>query len=273
MTLVNKEIDKFEEEMLLSNQYDNYNAIMTIHSGAGGTESCDWVAMLLRMYLKWAEREKFNIKIIDTNPGEEAGIKWVTSIVEGRNAYGLLRGEKGIHRLVRISPFDSNHRRHTSFASVEVLPDIEKVIDIEINEKDLKIETFRAGGAGGQHVNKSSTAVRITHLPTGIVAQCQDERSQFQNKENAMKVLKARLFERMQLEQKEELKKIKGEQKEIAWGSQIRNYIFHPYNLVKDLRTEIETSNTQGVMNGEISEFMWGYLRWEKYGKTKKESI
>ncbi len=258
--------------MLLCEPYDDHNAIITIHSGAGGTESCDWVAMLLRMYVKWAEKEKFKFRVVDTNPGEEAGIKWVTAIVEGKNAYGLLKSEKGIHRLVRISPFDSNHRRHTSFASVEVLPDIEKDIEIEINEKDLKIEVFRAGGAGGQHVNKSSTAIRITHLPTGIIAQCQDERSQFQNKENAMKVLKARLFEKMQREQKEKLKKIQGEQKEIAWGNQIRNYIFHPYNLVKDLRSGIETSNTQAVMNGDITDFMWAYLRWEKHRKIKNLS-
>ncbi len=255
------EIGALEFQRLLSDPLDGRNAIVSINAGAGGTESCDWAEMLLRMYLRWVDRHGYTNRVVDLQPGEEAGIKNATFIVEGAYAYGYLKAECGVHRLVRISPFDANKRRHTSFASVDVIAEVEDAPEIEIKEADLRIDTYRAGGAGGQHVNKTSSAVRITHLSTGIVAQCQNERSQHQNKEVAMKVLKARLYERLLKEREKELKAKYGEKKEIAWGSQIRSYVFHPYTLVKDHRTSVETSNGQAVMDGELDEFIQAYLK------------
>lgn len=249
---------------LFRNEYDELSAIVSIHSGAGGTESCDWVDMLLRMYLMWAQKQKYQTEIIDVTYGEIVGKKSVTFIVKGQYAYGKLKGERGIHRLIRISPFDANKRRHTTFGGVDVIPEIEDKIEVEIKEDDLKIDTFRASGAGGQHVNKTSSAVRITHIPTKIVVSCQSERSQYQNKQNALKILKSKLYQQLMLEQKQKIEDLRGEQKEIAWGSQIRSYIFHPYNLVKDHRTNIETSDVQSVMDGNINEFIWGYLKQQK---------
>ena len=256
------EINSQERSILFSGQYDKYNAIVSIHPGAGGTESQDWAEMLLRMYLRWAEKHYLKTKIVDFMHGDEAGIKSVTFTVTGKNAYGLLKSEKGVHRLVRISPFDANKRRHTSFTSVEVIPEIEDAIEVDINESDLKIDTYRATGAGGQHVNTTDSAVRITHLPTGIVVQCQNERSQHSNRLTAMKILKARLFEYYQRKKEEDLEKISGDKKEIAWGSQIRSYVFQPYQMVKDHRTKLESSNIQQVMDGEIQNFIDAYLRY-----------
>lgn len=257
---LNRNIEELELRSILGGEDDAKNAILTIHPGAGGTESQDWAQMLLRMYLRWIERKGFSYQVMDLQPGEEAGIKSAVVEVKGDYAYGYLKAEAGVHRLVRISPFDANKRRHTSFASVFVYPEIEENQEIEINPKDLRIDTFRASGAGGQHVNKVSTAVRITHIPTGIVVQCQSERSQHMNKENAMKILRARLYQRKKEEEAQKLKEIEKTKKEIAWGSQIRSYVFHPYNLVKDHRTGIETSNIQAVMDGELDEFIKGYL-------------
>lgn len=260
---------EFEEEFenlristLLTGQYDHNNAIVTLHSGAGGTEACDWVSMLYRMYSRWVEKQGFSFELMDYQEGDEAGIKSVTFMVEGENAYGYLKGEKGIHRLVRISPFDSSGRRHTSFASCDVMPEIDEDIEIEINPDDLRIDTYRASGAGGQHVNKTSSAIRITHIPTNIVVQCQNERSQFQNKDMAMKMLKAKLYELKLKEQGEMLEDIRGEVKDIAWGSQIRSYVFHPYNMIKDHRTGAETGNVQPVMDGNLEMFINAYLKW-----------
>ncbi|MEW6324082.1 MAG: peptide chain release factor 2 [Nitrospirota bacterium] len=252
--------DRLRTEALLSGQHDAGPAIVQIHPGAGGTESQDWAQMLLRMYLRWAEQHQFKTQMLDLQPGEEAGIKDATFAVEGPFAYGYLRAEAGIHRLVRISPFDANKRRHTSFASVSVFPDIEDAIDIAINENDLRIDTYRASSAGGQHVNKTSSAIRITHLPTGIVVQSQNERSQHQNKASAMKVLKARLYELEQQKQKDEMQKVVGEKKAINFGSQIRSYVFAPYQLVKDHRTNVESGNVNAVMDGAIDPFIQGYL-------------
>ena len=249
-----------EVQVLLTGQYDRNDAILSLHPGAGGTESQDWAAMLMRMYTRWAERHDFRVEVLDLLDGEEAGIKSATLLIAGSNAYGFLKAERGVHRLVRISPFDASGRRHTSFASVDVMPDIEDVDDVEINPDDLKIDTFRAGGPGGQHVNKSDSAVRITHLPTGIVVQCQKERSQHANRATAMKILKAKLIERMEEERARELAELRGEQREIAWGNQIRSYIFQPYTLVKDHRTGVETGNVNAVMDGEIDEFIHAYL-------------
>lgn len=247
-------------QTLLSDPYDKNNAIITLHPGAGGTESQDWAQMLLRMYTRWAERRGYIVKVLDYLEGDEAGIKSVTLLISGIYAYGYLRSEKGVHRLVRISPFDASGRRHTSFASVDVIPEIDQEIEIEIRSEDLRIDTYRSSGAGGQHVNKTESAVRITHLPTGIVVQCQNERSQIQNRETAMKLLKAKLFEIKQKEQQEKINGIKGEQKDIAWGSQIRSYVFHPYNLVKDHRTGFEMGNINAVMDGEIDGFINAFL-------------
>ena len=255
--------DNFRTATLLSGEYDSSNAILTLHSGAGGTESCDWVAMLLRMYAKWAEKRGWTFEILDILDGEEAGIKSVTFQVSGENAFGYSRSEKGVHRLVRISPFDSSGRRHTSFASCDVMPELDDSVDIDINTEDLRIDTYRAGGAGGQHVNKTESAVRITHLPTGVVVQCQNERSQFQNRDRAMKMLKAKLYVVRREEQLSKLQGIRGEVKDIAWGSQIRSYVFHPYNMVKDHRTNEETGNVQQVMDGGIDAFINAYLVWE----------
>lgn len=254
------EYENIRISTLLTGEYDKNNAIVTLHSGAGGTEACDWVSMLFRMYTRWIEKQGFTYEELDFLAGDEAGIKSVTIQVNGENAYGYLKCEKGIHRLVRISPFDSSGRRHTSFASCDVMPEINEDIEFEINPDELRIDTFRASGAGGQHVNKTSSAIRITHLPTNTVVQCQNERSQLQNKERAMKMLKSKLYEIKMQEQQEKITDIRGEIKDIGWGSQIRSYIFQPYNLVKDHRTGEETGNTQAVMDGDIDKFINTYL-------------
>jgi len=256
-----KDIEKQELVFLFDGKCDLNNAIVTIRPGAGGTESQDWAEMLLRMYLRWAEKNGYLAKIVEISPGEEAGIKNVTFTVSGNYAFGYLKAEKGIHRLVRISPFDANRRRHTSFASVEVIPEIEQDVELDIIESDLRIDTYRATGAGGQHVNTTDSAVRITHLSTNIVVQCQNERSQYNNKMTAMKILRARLFEHYQQEKEKDLKEIRGKKKDIAWGSQIRSYVFHPYQMVKDHRTEEESGNLQAIMDGEINCFIEAYLK------------
>lgn len=268
--------DLFRTSTLLSGQYDGSNAIVSLHSGAGGTESCDWVSMLLRMYSKWSEKRDYEFEILDILDGEDAGVKSVTFQISGENAFGYIRSEKGVHRLVRISPFDASGRRHTSFASCDVMPEINDDTDIDINPEDLKVDTFRAGGAGGQHVNKTESAIRITHLPTGVVVQCQNERSQFQNRDRAMKMLKAKLYTLRQEEQLSKLQGIRGEVKDIAWGSQIRSYVFHPYNMVKDHRTNAETGNVQHVMDGGLDSFINAYLIWDhqqsQEGNSKESS-
>ncbi len=251
---------------LLSGEYDRSNAIVTLHSGAGGTEACDWVSMLLRMYTRWAEKRGYSIETLDFLPGDGAGFRSVTFQVNGENAYGYLKCEKGVHRLVRISPFDSSGRRHTSFASCDVMPELDDTIEFEINADDLRIDTYRSSGAGGQHVNKTSSAIRITHIPTNIVVQCQNERSQHKNKDRAMKMLKSKLYELEQQQQLEKAQDIRGEIKDIAWGSQIRSYVFHPYNLVKDHRTNEEMGNLQAVMDGSIDNFINAYLILSKTG-------
>jgi peptide chain release factor 2 len=265
-TLENLEtrVDDFELECMFSGEHDENNALLTIHAGAGGTEAQDWVDMLLRMYLRWAEEKGFTTDILDYLPGDEAGVKGVTVLVKGHYAYGYLRSEMGIHRLVRISPFDAGGRRHTSFASVFIFPELEDTIDIDINEKDLRIDTYRASGAGGQHVNKTSSAVRITHLPTGIVVQCQNERSQHRNKDMAFKMLRARLYEREKELQAKEQEGLHGEKKEIGWGSQIRSYVLQPYRMVKDHRTNCEIGNVDGVLNGNLEPFIKAYLLWQR---------
>lgn len=247
---------------LLDGEYDKNNAILTLHSGAGGTEACDWVSMLLRMYIRWAEDKEYKVETLDYLAGDEAGIKSVTIKISGENAYGYLKSEKGVHRLVRISPFDASGRRHTSFASCDVIPEMDDDVDIEINPEDLRIDTYRSTGAGGQHVNTTDSAVRITHIPTNIVVQCQNERSQHKNKDMALKMLKAKLYEKKMEEQMEKLQGIRGEVKEIGWGSQIRSYVFHPYNMVKDHRTNEETGNVSAVMDGDIDRFINAYLKW-----------
>ena len=259
--IIKKEKEKLEIETLFSGKYDNNNAIVTIHPGAGGTESQDWAEMLYRMYTRWATQNGFEVKELDYLEGEEAGIKSVTFEIIGENAYGYMKSEKGVHRLVRISPFDSGGRRHTSFASVEVLPEITDDIEIQINQDDLRVDTYRASGAGGQHINKTSSAVRITHIPTNIVVACQSERSQIQNRETAMKMLKSKLLDLKEKEQKEKIEDLKGEQKDIAWGSQIRSYVFCPYTMVKDHRTNYEVGNVEAVMNGDLNGFMESYLK------------
>ena len=265
---VTKSVDALEEDLetlelnqLLSGKYDSSNAILSLHPGAGGLESYDWAEMLYRMYTRWSDKKGFSVEVLDYLPDLEAGLKSVTFLVKGRNAYGYLKGEKGVHRLVRISPFDSSGRRHTSFASLDVLPEIEDGEDIKIAPEELKIDTYRAGGAGGQHVNKTDSAVRITHLPTGITVQCQNERSQHSNRAAALKILVAKLAENQRLEQQKELDSIRGEQMEIGWGSQIRSYVFHPYSLVKDHRTNVEVGNAQGVIDGDLDKFVDGYLK------------
>ena len=256
------EFDELKISTLLDGEYDKHNAILTLHSGAGGTEACDWVSMLLRMYMRWADNMGFSVEELDYLPGDEAGVKSVTIQINGENAYGYLKSEKGIHRLVRVSPFDSTGRRHTSFASCDVMPEIDDDIDIEINTDDLRIDTYRASGAGGQHVNKTSSAIRITHNPTGIVVQCQNERSQHSNKDRAMKMLKSKLLELKIEEQMKKLAEIRGDDKEIGWGSQILSYVFMTYTLVKDHRTGEETGNIAAVMDGKVDQFINAYLRW-----------
>lgn len=260
--VLEKEIDKLETTTLLSGKYDINNAIITIHPGAGGTEAQDWAEMLYRMYSRWANANNYEIKELDYLDGEEAGLKSVTFLVSGHYAYGYLKGEMGVHRLVRISPFDAGGRRHTSFASVEALPEIAEDIEVDINPDDLRIDTYRASGAGGQHVNKTSSAIRITHIPTNIVVACQSERSQIQNRETAMKMLKSKLINLKEKEQKEKIDDLKGIQMDIAWGSQIRSYVFCPYTLVKDHRTNYEVGNVQAVMDGDLNGFMDAYLKY-----------
>lgn len=257
-----REYEAIKIKTLLSGEYDKDNAILTLHSGAGGTEACDWVSMLYRMYLRWAESKGYSTEELDYLEGEEAGIKSVTFQVNGSNAYGFLKAEHGVHRLVRISPFNAAGKRQTSFASLDVMPDIEEDIDIEINEDDLRIDTYRSSGAGGQHINKTSSAIRITHFPTGIVVQCQNERSQHMNKDKAMQMLKAKLYLMKQREQAEKVSGIRGEVKEIGWGNQIRSYVMQPYTMVKDHRTNVEVSNVDAVMDGKIDAFINGYLSW-----------
>lgn len=258
---LNVKLDDLEIQTLFSGKYDVNNAIITLHPGAGGTESQDWAEMLYRMYSRWASKNGFTVKELDYLDGDEAGIKSVTALISGENAYGYLKGELGVHRLVRISPFDSGGRRHTSFASLEVLPEITDDIDIDIDMSDLRIDTYRASGAGGQHINKTDSAVRITHLPTNIVVSCQSERSQIMNKETAMKMLKSKLLDLKEKENKETIAELKGEQRDIAWGSQIRSYVFCPYTLVKDHRTNYEVGNVEGVMDGDLNNFMKEYLK------------
>ncbi len=258
---IERELDTAETSLLLSGEFDAHDAILALHAGAGGTESQDWAEMLRRMYLRWADRHKFNAEVVDTTPGEEAGIKSSTLTITGRNAYGLLKSERGVHRLVRISPFDASARRHTSFALIEVSPLIEDDLAIEIREEDLRVDVFRASGAGGQHVNKTSSAVRMVHLPTGLVVSCQNERSQAQNRDTALKLLRARLLE-LELEKREaEQARLKGQHVEAGWGNQIRSYVLQPYQMVKDHRTGYETGNTQGVLDGAIDAFSEAYLR------------
>ncbi|MBQ7359592.1 MAG: peptide chain release factor 2 [Lachnospiraceae bacterium] len=273
---ISQELTSFEtvfEEIrigtLLSGEYDKNNAILKLNAGAGGTESCDWCSMLYRMFTRWAERKGFDVEVLDYLDGDEAGIKSVTFQVNGLNAYGYLKSEKGVHRLVRISPFNAQGKRQTSFVSMDVMPDIEEDLDIEIDEKDLRIDTYRSSGAGGQHINKTSSAIRITHIPTGTVVQCQNERSQFQNKDKAMQMLKAKLFLLKQEANAEKLSDIRGEIKDIAWGNQIRSYVLQPYTMVKDHRTGAESGNTDAVLDGALDHFINAYLRWINTGQTE----
>jgi peptide chain release factor 2 len=271
MTLENN-LGNLEFNALLSGEFDANSAILSINAGAGGTESCDWAGMLLRMYNRWAQRKGYSFQITDILPGEEAGIKNATARVTGDYAYGYLKAEKGVHRLVRISPFDANKRRHTSFASVDVIPEVEEDMDIELSPADLKIETFRSSGPGGQHVNVTDSAVRITHIPTGMVVQCQNERSQYKNKSTALRILKARLSQLSRKRKEEEISKEYAHKKRIEWGSQIRSYVMHPYNLVKDHRSDYQTSNVQAVMDGEIDRFIQAYLKRTAGRGTSQDS-
>lgn len=258
---VRTDLEHLELGMLLSGEYDANNAILTLHAGAGGTEAQDWTSMLLRMFGRFAERSGYSVDVLDYQPGDEAGVKSVTLSINGHNAYGYMKSEKGVHRLVRISPFDSNARRHTSFAAVDVMPEIDDTVEININPADLKVDTYRASGAGGQHINKTDSAVRMTHIPTGIIVQCQNQRSQIQNRERCMQLLRAKLFEYEKQKQAELKSDIAGDYQAIEWGSQIRSYVFHPYNMVKDHRTGAETSNVQAVMDGDLELFVEAYLR------------
>jgi len=261
-----RRLERLEEESLLAGEFDSHDAIVSIHPGAGGLESQDWAEMLLRMYLRWAERRGFRVDLNEVQPGEGGGIKSATFTVHGRNAYGLLTAEKGVHRLVRISPFDQARRRHTSFASLDVIPLIEDDIEVEIDPKDLRIDTFRSSGAGGQHVNVTDSAVRIIHLPTGITVSCQNERSQISNRETAMRILRARLFELERRRREEEIARLRGERRDIGFGSQIRSYVLHPYRMAKDHRTGYEVGNVDAVLDGELDEFIDRYLQWKKTG-------
>lgn len=267
-----REFDELRIGTLLSGEYDKNNAILKLNAGAGGTESCDWCGMLYRMYTRWAERKGFTIEVLDYLDGDEAGIKSVTFQVNGLNAYGYLKSEKGVHRLVRISPFNAQGKRQTSFVSLDVMPDIEGDLDVDIDEKDLRIDTYRSSGAGGQHINKTSSAIRITHVPTGTVVQCQNERSQFQNKDKAMQMLKAKLYLLKQEANAEKLSDIRGEVKEIGWGNQIRSYVLQPYTLVKDHRTDVETGNVDAVLDGGLDIFINGYLKWISVQGDKKNT-
>jgi len=258
---ISEEVEQREFKAMLSGKYDQGDALLTIHAGAGGNDAQDWAEILQRMYLRWAENHQYDTEVIDFTPGEEAGIKSATIAINGPYAYGYLRSEKGVHRLVRISPFDSSNRRHTSFAMIEVLPEVEDEMEVDINPNDLRIDTYRSAGAGGQSVQKNDTAVRITHTPTGIVASCQNERSQTQNREMAMRVLKARLLERKREERKEKIDELRGEYQKAEWGSQIRSYVLHPYRMVKDHRTNHEEGNTEAVLDGELEPFIEAYLR------------
>jgi peptide chain release factor 2 len=267
---IREELDSFMEKFeilrigtLLSDEYDKCNAILKLNAGAGGTESCDWAGMLYRMYTRWAEKKGFTIEVLDYLDGDEAGIKSITFQVNGENAYGYLKSEKGVHRLVRISPFNAQGKRQTSFVSLDVMPDIEEDLDVDINDEDLRIDTYRSSGAGGQHINKTSSAIRITHIPTGIVVQCQNERSQFQNKDKAMQMLKAKLYMLKKEANAEKLSDIRGEVKEIGWGNQIRSYVMQPYTLVKDHRTDFESGNVDAVMDGALDGFINAYLKWK----------
>ncbi len=271
---ITSSIDELEKSLaslrlqtLLTGEYDANNAILTFHAGAGGTEAMDWVQMLVRMYTRWGERHGFNVKVLDFLDGDEAGLKSATVLIEGENAYGYLKSESGVHRLVRVSPFDASGRRHTSFASIEVMPEISNDVDIEIKDEDIKMDVFRSSGAGGQHINKTSSAVRLTHIPTGIVVACQNERSQFQNKDQALKMLKSKLLEIKEKEHLEKIEDIKGVQKEIAWGSQIRSYVFMPYTMVKDHRTSFESGNINAVMDGDLDGFINAYLKASSKGE------
>ena len=266
---VNK-LESMKIKTLLSGEYDSNNAILKLNAGAGGTESCDWAGMLYRMYTRWAERKGFTVEVLDYLDGDEAGIKSVTFQVNGENAYGYLKSEKGVHRLVRISPFNAQGKRQTSFVSLDVMPDIEDEIDLDIRDEDLRIDTYRSSGAGGQHINKTSSAIRITHLPTGIVVQCQNERSQFQNKDKAMQMLKAKLYLLEQQKNAEKLSGIRGEVKEIGWGNQIRSYVMQPYTMVKDHRTNAEISNTGSVLDGNLDPFINAYLKWLTTGPEEE---
>ena len=263
------DFEKIRVKTLLSGEYDKDNAILTLHAGAGGTESCDWAGMLYRMYQRWADRHGYSTEVLDYLDGDEAGIKSVTIQINGENAYGYLKSEKGVHRLVRISPFNAAGKRQTSFVSCDVMPDIEEDVDVEIKDDDLRIDTYRSSGAGGQHINKTSSAIRITHLPTGIVVQCQNERSQFQNKDKAMQMLKAKLYLLKQHEQEQKLSGIQGELTEIGWGNQIRSYVMQPYTMVKDHRTNEESGNVDAVMDGDIDRFINAYLKWIALGNKK----
>lgn len=271
LAALKEQLEQVEMTVLLSGPHDFNNAIVSLHPGAGGTESQDWAEMLFRMYQRWAENGGFQVEIIDLIGGDEAGIKSVTFFVKGNNAYGYLKPERGVHRLVRISPFDTSGRRHTSFASVDVTPEVEQDNQIEIDEGDLKVDTYRAGGAGGQHVNKTDSAVRITHLPSGIVVQCQKERSQHANRLTAMKILRAKLFEQKERQQEEEMVALRGQQKDIAWGSQIRSYVFHPYSMIKDHRTNVEVGNVDAVMDGKLDQFIYAFLRQQAGTKAQQK--
>lgn len=270
--MMKKFVQTYEDirmKTLLSGEYDRNNAIVSLHAGAGGTESCDWAAMLYRMYIRWADKKGFSVEVLDSLDGEEAGIKSITFQVNGENAYGYLKSEKGVHRLVRISPFNAAGKRQTSFVSCDVMPDIEEDVDVEIREEDIRIDTFRSSGAGGQHINKTSSAIRITHFPTGIVVQCQNERSQHMNKDKAMQMLKAKLYLLKQEENAAKAAGIRGEVTDIGWGNQIRSYVMQPYTMVKDHRTGVESGNVDAVMDGNIDPFINGYLKWQSLGCPK----
>ncbi len=264
-----KNVDKLEMTLLFSGKYDRNNAIVTIHSGAGGTEACDWVQMLFRMYSMWCEKNGYTYNVADIMPGDEAGLKYITFEVTGDYAFGNFRAERGIHRLVRISPFDSNKRRHTSFASLEAIPEIDDEVQVNIREEDLRIDTYRASGAGGQHVNRTESAIRITHIPTNIVVSCQIDRSQIKNRETAMKMLKAKLFAYEEEKKKEEMEKLHGERKTIGWGSQIRSYVLHPYKMIKDLRTGYERGDVDNVLDGDINDYIYSFLKMEAENNGK----